>query len=127
MWLVVLLAQVLPRPQPIFSFQKTWFFGNLFEYSAAENYFKINISHILYPNLYQINSIKSCSSRSFQQHGKGTFQFLQNFQLRFKFIFSEEIIHCSRTFAPQVQTSWNFQADAPFLLESFPKETKNVI
>jgi hypothetical protein len=29
------LAQVLPRPQLIFPF-KTWFFGNLFEFSAAE-------------------------------------------------------------------------------------------
>jgi hypothetical protein len=38
------LAQVLlPLPQPTdFSFQ-ILVFGNLFEYSAAENYFKINI------------------------------------------------------------------------------------
>ncbi len=34
--------------------------------------------------IYQINSIKSCSSRSFQ-HTKGTFQFLQDFQLWFNF------------------------------------------
>jgi hypothetical protein len=51
---------------------------------------------------------------------KGTFQFLQNFQLRFNLIFSEEIIEYSRTFAPQVQTSGN-QADAPLLVERFPK------
>jgi len=37
----------------------------LFEFSAAENQLKINISHILN---YQINSIKSCSSKSFQEH-----------------------------------------------------------
>jgi hypothetical protein len=30
---------------------------------------------------------------------KGTFQFLQNFQLQFNLIFSEEIIQYSRTFA----------------------------
>jgi hypothetical protein len=54
---------------------------------------------------------------------KGTFQFLQNFQLRFHLVFSEEIIQYSRTFAPQVQTSWN-QADAPLLLESFPKRPR---
>jgi hypothetical protein len=45
------------------------------------------------------NSIKFFSSRSFQQHQKGTFQFLRNFQLRFNLIFKEEIIQYSRTFA----------------------------
>jgi hypothetical protein len=35
---------------------------------------------------------------------KGTFQFLQNFQLKFNLIFSEEIIQYSRTFTTQVQT-----------------------
>ncbi len=68
---------------------------------------------------HQINSIKSCSSRSFHST-KGTFQFLRNFQLRFNFISSEEIIQYSRTFALQVQTSWN-QACAPLLVEGFPK------
>jgi hypothetical protein len=53
----------------------------------------------------------------------GTLQFLQNFGLRFNLIFSEEIIQYSRAFAPQVQTSWN-QADAPLLVESFPKTPK---
>jgi hypothetical protein len=51
---------------------------------------------------------------------KATFQFLQNFQLRFNLIFSEEIIHYSRTFALQVQMPWN-QAHAPVLVKSFPK------
>jgi hypothetical protein len=44
------LAQVLPRPQLIFP-SKTWFFWNLIEFSAAEITLKINISHILNPNL----------------------------------------------------------------------------
>ncbi len=89
------------------------------------------------PISYQINSIISCLSRSFQQHEK--FQFLRNFQIRFNLIFSEEIISIfknfctsspnimekspfsydfflfsvkklfqySKTFAPQVQTPWN--------------------
>jgi len=35
-------------------------------------------------------------------------------------IFGEEIIQYSRTFALQVQTSWN-QAHACLLVESFPK------
>jgi len=54
---------------------------------------------------------------------KATFQFLRNFQLQFYFIFSEEIIHYSRTFAPQVQMSWS-QAHAPLLLESFPRRPR---
>jgi hypothetical protein len=36
---------------------------------------------------------------------KGTFQFLQNFQLQFNLIFNEKIIQYSRTFVQQVQTS----------------------
>jgi len=51
---------------------------------------------------------------------KGTFQFLQNFQLWFNLIFNEKIIQYSRTFALQIQTSWN-QAHAPLLVENFPK------
>jgi len=68
---------------------------------------------------YQINSIKSCSSWS-SNNTKGIFQFVWNFQLQFNLIFSEEIIQYSRTFAPQVQTSWN-KAHARLLVESFPK------
>ncbi len=40
-------------------------------------------------------------------------------QLWFNLIFSEEIIQFSKTFAPQVQMSWN-QAHAHLLVESFP-------
>ncbi len=86
---------------------------------SGKNHYKINISHILNPNFYQVNSIKSWSSRSFQKHQRHI-PFLCNFQQQFNLIFSEKIIQYSRTFAPQVQTSWN-QADAPFLLKSFPK------
>jgi hypothetical protein len=46
------------------------------------------------------------------------------FQLRFNLIFNEEIIQYSRTFAPQVQMSWN-QAHAPFLVKSFPKHQEH--
>jgi len=50
-----------------FSFQNlvVW---NLFESSVSKNHLKINISHISESKSYQINSIKSCSSRSFQQY-----------------------------------------------------------
>jgi hypothetical protein len=70
---------------------------------------------------YQINSIKSCSSRPFQRHQRHIplpLKFLATIQ--FNLIFSEEIIQYSRTFAPQVQTPRN-QAHAPLLVESFPK------
>jgi len=84
-WLVP-LAQVLPHPQLIFP-SKTWFFWNLFKIFSCRNHLKINISHILNPNLYQINSIKSRSSRYFQRTPKATFQFLaMNFQLWFNLI-----------------------------------------
>jgi hypothetical protein len=107
----MLLAQVLPHPQLIFLpkpgfLEFIWVFnGRYLPHSKSKS--------------YQINSIKSWSSRSFHKM-KGTFQFLWNFQLQFNLIFNGEIIQYSRTFAPQVQTSWN-QAHAPLLVESFPK------
>jgi len=64
---------------------------------------------------YQINSINP-AHRGPSKNTKGTFQFLQNFQLQFNLIFSEEIIQYSKTSTPQVQTPWN-QADAPLLLK----------
>ncbi len=59
---------------------------------------------------YKINSIKSCSSRSFQQH---QWHIPNSSQ-----IFSQEIIQYSRTFAPQVQTQWN-QAHGHLLVKNF--------
>jgi len=111
------LAQVLPCPQLIFPF-KTWFFGIDLNFQQQKSLKNRDLPHFESKS-YQINSIKSSSSRSFQ-HTKGTFQFLWSFQLWFNLIFNEEIIQYSRTFGPQVQTSWN-QAHAPFLVESFPK------
>jgi hypothetical protein len=68
---------------------------------------------------YQINSIKSCSSRSFQQHQR-------HIPIPPK-ISAKKIIQYSRTFTLQVQTSWN-QAHAPLLVErELSKETKNTI
>jgi len=99
-WLV-LLAQVLPCPQLIFPF-KTWFFGIYLNFQQQKSLKNQYLPHSE-SKFYQINSINFFSSRSFQQH-KGTFQFLQKFQLRFNLIFSEEIIQYSRTSTPQVQT-----------------------
>ncbi len=55
---------------------------------------------------YQVNCIKSCSSRSFQQH-QSTFQFLRNFQLHFNLIFSEELIQYSTFLHKYVDKLYN--------------------
>jgi hypothetical protein len=75
---------------------------------------------------YQINSIKSCSHRDLSNNTKCTFQFLQSFQLRFNLIFNEELIQYSKTFALQVQTSWNHTHE-PTPCQKLFKDTKNTI
>ncbi len=65
MW-PVLLAQVLPRPQLIFA-SKTWFFGIYLNFQWQESLKNQDLPHSQSKS-YQINSLKSCSSRSFQQH-----------------------------------------------------------
>ncbi len=114
-WMVSL--QVLPRSQLIFP-SKTWFFLIYLDFqrhnSPKNQYFRHSKS-----KSYQLNSIKS-SHQNLSKNTKGTFQVLWNFQLHFILIFNEKIIQYSKTFAPQVQTSWN-QAHAPLLIERFPK------
>ncbi len=106
----VLLAQVLPRPQLTFP-SKTWFFGIYLNFQLEKSLENQYLPHSESKS-YQTNSIKSCSSRSFQQQ-----------QLGFNLIFSEKIIQYSRIPTLQVQMPWN-QADAPLLLESFPKRLR---
>jgi hypothetical protein len=60
------LAQVLPRPQLIFP-SKTWFFGTYLNFQWQKSLKNQYLSHSEFKP-YQINFIKSCSSRSFQQH-----------------------------------------------------------
>jgi len=97
-WMVSL--QVVSSSQLIFPF-KTWFFGiclNLQWQKSLKNQYLPHSES----KFYQINSIKSCSSRSVQQHQRHI-PILWNFQLLFNLIFSEEIIQYSRTLL-QVQT-----------------------
>jgi hypothetical protein len=108
---------VLPRPQLIFPC-KTWFLGIYLNFQLQKSLKNQYLPHSE-SKCYQINFIKSYSS-DLSNNTKGTFQFLQNFQLQFNLIFSEEIIQYSRAFAPEVQMSWN-QAHAALLVESFPK------
>jgi hypothetical protein len=121
---IVMNTSVACALDPSVTVVSTDFFG-IFWHFSGRNYLKIQYLPPSESKSYQINSIKSCSSRSFQQT-KGTFQFLRNFQLWFNLIFVEEIIQYSRTSLPQVQMPWN-QANAPLFLESFPKRLRNTI
>ncbi len=107
-----------------FSLPKKQFFGKLFEFSASKITSK-SISPNSKSKSYQVNSINS-SHQDIFKNTKCTFQFLSKFQLRFNLIFSEEIIQYSKTFAPQVQTSWNQSPCTPPPQE-LSKETKNTI
>jgi hypothetical protein len=60
------LTQVFPHPQVIFPY-KTWFFGIYLSFQRQKSFKNQHLSHSESKS-YQINSIKSCSSRSFQQH-----------------------------------------------------------
>ncbi len=62
----VLLTQLLPQPQVIFP-SKTWFLGICLNFQRQKLFKNQYLSHSESKS-YQINSIKSCSSRSFQQH-----------------------------------------------------------
>jgi hypothetical protein len=91
------LAEVTPHSQLIFP-SKTWFFEIYLNFEWQKSLENQCLPHSQ-SKPYQINSIKSCSSRSFQEH-KGTFQFLLNFQLRFN-LFSvkksfniQKLLHC---------------------------------
>jgi len=116
--LLVQMVQVLPDPQLLFP-SKTWFFGIYLNFHRQKSLRNQYLPHSESKS-YQINSIKSCSSRSFQQHQRHI-PIPPKFQLRFDLISSEEIIWYSRTFAPQVQTSRNQAPRHPSLSRAFPK------
>ncbi len=121
MWPVP-LAQVLWRPQLIFS-SKTWFFGIYLNFQGQKSLKNQYLPHFESKS-YQINSIKFCSSRCFQEH-QSHFQSLRNFQLWFNLIFSEEIIQFKNfctTSANAIKPSWC--TPPPWELS---KEAKNVI
>jgi hypothetical protein len=86
------------------------------------HHLKSNISHILNPNFTKWILLNP-AHQDLSNNTKATFQFLWNFQLWLNLILSHEISQYSRTFAPQVQTSWN-QAHAPLLVKGFPKASR---
>jgi len=68
-WPLPLAAQVLPCPQPIFP-SKSWFLLEfIWIFSGKKSLKNQYLSHSESKS-YQINSIKSCSLRSFQEHQK---------------------------------------------------------
>jgi hypothetical protein len=79
------------------------------------------VSHQCLPHFesksYQVNSIKSSSSRSFQQHQRHIPQFPRNFQLWFSFNFSEEIIQYSRTFVHKSKCHGTQKSDVTWLTQ----------
>jgi hypothetical protein len=101
----------------IFPFQ-TWFFGIYLNFQWQKSLQNQYLRHSESKS-YQINSIKPFSSSFFLTTPKAHSN-SSNFQVQFNLNFSEKIIQYSRTFALQVQTSWN-QAHEPLLIESFPK------
>jgi hypothetical protein len=106
---------VWTRPQTDFSIQNLGFWNFQQQKSLKNQY----LPHSE-PKSFQINSIKSCSLRSFQQNQRH----VPIPQLRFNLIFSEKSIQYSRrSFALEVQMPWN-QADATLLLEGFPKRPR---
>ncbi len=119
MWPVP-LAQVLPRPQLIFS-SKTWFFGIYWNFQSQKSVKSQDFPHSGSKS-YQINSIKSCSSRSNNTKTHSNSSKIFSYDL---ISFSvKKIIQYSRTFVPQVQTSWN-QAHAPLLVKSFQRHQEH--
>ncbi len=112
------IGQSVTTSSTDFSF-KTWFLEFIWILSGR-NHLKINISHILNPNLL------NPAHQDLSNNTKGTIQFLGNFQLQFNLIFSEEIIQYSRTFAPQVQMPWKQSLCTPPRWE-LSKDTKNEI
>jgi hypothetical protein len=71
---------------------KAWFFFNLFEFSAAEI-----TSNSISLTFWIQNLTKQIplnpAHQDLSDNTKGTFQFLQNFQVRFNLIFSEKLFH----------------------------------
>ncbi len=92
---------------------------------ACPNFHKKNRSDIIKNFFQKVNKFQYPAHQHLSKNTKGTFQFLKKIQLRFNLTFSAEIIQYSRTFAPQVQRSWN-QAHAPLLVESFPKTPRTL-
>ncbi len=111
------LAQVLPGLQVIFPF-KTWFFGIYLNFQRQKGQYLPHSES----KSYQINSIKFCSSRSFQQHQrhipippKFSVTILFNFQWRNHSIFKNFCTTSPNAMEPRPCTPprWELSKDTP--------------
>ncbi len=116
-WMVSL--QVLPHPQLIFP-SKTCFVLNLFEFQQQKSHKNQCLLHSKSKS-YQINSMKSCSSRSFQQHHR---QFLQKNSILFYFQWRNHSISKNSYTASPIAMKPSRCTPPPWKLS---KETKNAI
>ncbi len=107
----VACAQVLSCPQLIFP-SKTWFFGIYLNFQWQKSLQNQYLSHSESKS-YQINSVKSCSSR-LSNNTKGAFHYFKI--LSYDFIFAvkksfniQELLHCKSKChgtKPMYPSSW---------------------
>jgi hypothetical protein len=93
---------VLPRPQLIFP-SKTWFWGIHLNFQRQKSLQNQYLPHSESKSFYQINSTKSLLIKMFPTRPKAD----SNSSEIFSHNLVKKIIQYSRTFAPQVQMSWN--------------------
>jgi hypothetical protein len=111
-WMVSL--QVLPHSLNWFFLPKPDFLEFISNFSDS-NHFKINISHILKPNLTKQIPLNP-AHQDLSNKIKGTFQFLQNFQWRNHSIFKNFY-----TASPDIMEPSPCTHSYSVLVESFPK------
>ncbi len=101
--------RVLPRSQLSFP-SKTWFFGIYLNFQQQKPLQNQYLTHSESKS-YQINSIKSCSSKSSQQHQR-------HIPIPPRYSAMKNSFNIPKKIALQVQTSWN-QAMHPFSSRTF--------
>ncbi len=92
---------------------------------SGKNHLKINISHILNPNLTKKIPLNP-PHQDLSNNTKGTLQFLQNFQLQFNLIFSEKNHSILKNFYNASPNTIKLSRCTPPHWE-LSKETKNTI
>ncbi len=112
----MLLAQVLSCLQLIFP-SKSWFLGIYLNFQWQKSLLNQYLPDFE-SKPYQINSLESCSSRSFQQHQRHIPIPPKFSATIFNFQWKNHSIY--KNFCTACPKSWN-QAHAPLLIQSFPK------
>jgi len=87
--------------------------------SSVKNQYLPHSEIQILPNKFHEIPLLKIFSRTPKAHSNSS-EIFNYYLILFHFIFSEEIIQYSRTFALPVQKSWN-QDHAPLLIKSFPK------